>query len=145
MLLLSLLGCFSSPFEGTWLFAADPEATYEGDCAPEEGYSYTGKDYFWVDIYKATDGQFVALVEEPLVGEPDGSTLTLNWSHEETGDAYRDSQSYTLVANLTGGALSGKYVSDSETVSGEDSYTCTTTTSYTAERTTSNPDLYLEN
>jgi len=145
MLLLSLLGCFSSPFEGTWLFAANPEASYEGDCAPAEGYSYTGQEYAWVDIYKATDGQFVALLEEALVGEPDGSTLTLNWSHEETGDAYRDSQKYTLVANLKGGSLSGKFVSDAETVTGEDAYACTTTTLYTAERATSNPDLYLEN
>lgn len=145
LLLASLVAC-SSPFEGTWLFAADPNVDLTGDCAPEEGAdttTYTGLEYGLVDIYRSAGGELVVFLGEPLIGEPDGADLKAEWSESIEADGYSEESSTILSVTLAGGVLDGtlteKYGYDYD----GDAYSCTSKTRVTAERSVSSSSSYV--
>ncbi len=145
LLLASLLAC-SSPFEGTWLFAADPNVELTGDCAPEEGTdttTYTGLEFGLVDIYRSAGGDLVVFLGQPLVGQPDGADLKAEWAESIEGEGYSEEASTILSVTLADGMLDGtmtdKYSYDDD----GDGYSCTTKTRVTAERSVSSSSSYV--
>lgn len=145
LLPLLLVGCFgASKFDGTWLFALDPEGEVTGDCAPDdegEGeYSYTGTDNTWVDIYKTGDGGLVVLFEESLIGTAEGSALSAEWVYEVEGDGYASQDQIELDGELASGELTGDITWSYTESDGEDVYSCVSSTSYTAWQTTTGPN-----
>ncbi|MDP2314611.1 MAG: hypothetical protein Q8P41_17035 [Pseudomonadota bacterium] len=144
LLFLTLLGCFASPFEGTWLVQADRESKVDGDCATDDDTQSTGTDNFWMDIFKTGGGDLVVLYSEALVGTPDGSELTAEWEQTERGDDFQETETIEFRASLEGGVMSGSVTGELVSVSGEDTYRCTLETDFSAERNVSAPSAYPE-
>lgn len=144
ILLLSWLGC-SSPFEGTWLFMFDNNAKVTGDCLDEDDTTvYSGTSNTWVDIFQTGTGEFVVLINEPLVGTAVGGELTAAWEDSYESEDYFESNVITFTGAISGGEMTGNVLDDSLSRSGDDTYTCATRYDFTAERTTSSPNAYPE-
>lgn len=139
-----LIGCFGAEqFDGTWLFSFDAQADYGGDCAPDPEdavYTYTGTNNSWVDIYTTGGGGLVVLIDQALTGEAEGSTFSASWSQDyEEGD-YSSHDEIGIEAELAAGELTGEVKWLEATASGEDLYSCETTGSFTAWKSTTGPD-----
>ena len=147
MLLFSMIIACVSPFEGTWVFAADPNVELTGDCAPEEGddtTTYTGLEYDLVDIYRTAGGELVVFLGNPLVGQPDGADLIAEWSASAESDGYAYESSTVLNVTLQGGVLDGTLKETYGTDYDGDTYSCTTKTRVSAERSVSSAASYVE-
>lgn len=145
LLLLSFLGC-ASPFEGTWLFLADRQQKVSGDCEdPDDTSVLTGTSKSWVDIYGLSSGELVVLVGEPLIGTAEGNELKATWSESYENEDYSQAQDIELDGTLEAGIFSGTVATTYVETNGEDTYECTASNRFTAERTVSSPEAYPEN
>ena len=145
MLALMFLGCsVFAPFDGTWFFSFERASTASGDCAGNDtggaDYEYTGTNDAELDMYSTADGQLVVLLGEALVGTPEGNAFEVSRKTTDSSGKSEYSHEAVLSGTLEGPALSGDYAITDDSSDGKDSYSCTSTTGYTAVKMTTSPD-----
>lgn len=145
IILLALAGC--AAWDGTWLFAFDPNTDVTGDCASEDTggdgtVTVTGENYLWVDIYQTDGAEYVVLIDQALIGEPTGATLEASWSYKYESGPYTESRSIEFEGTMEGASMSGVVSTSQKESGGEGEYTCTTEYAFTATRNVSDRDRY---
>jgi hypothetical protein len=112
---------------------------------PDDTSVLTGTSKSWVDIYGLSSGELVVLLGEPLIGTAEGNELKATWSESYENEDYSEAQDVELDGTLEAGILSGTVATTYVETSGEDTYECTVSNRFTAERTVSSPEAYPEN
>jgi hypothetical protein len=145
-----LPGCaaLDGPFDGTWLFQIDPNASYQGDCEPDpEDYvtEYTGNSAGFVDIYSTATNQVVVMLTESLVGTTAGTEIEASWEYGYQTDTFTELESYDFSATLTANVLEGSVQHVLQQDDDGTTYECAAESDFTAERIIDHPDRYAGN
>ena len=141
-----LTSCTTMPtkFDGTWLFMIDLEVDVSGDCT-EDDWDVTGTSNQIVDIYSSTDGGLVVMFEQILDGTYQNNEFEAIWERVIEYEDAKDTDRVTMTGSYGANALSGEVEDYEKEVAGSDSWECTQTFTYTAERINSNDDRYVGN
>ncbi|MCB9766177.1 MAG: hypothetical protein H6739_40755 [Alphaproteobacteria bacterium] len=142
--------------EGSWLFQADRNGTFDGDCVDPDDDStttYIGTSDSIIEIYKAADGSYVVGADAMLIGDwNDDKVFVAEWvdSYEESGDDWSvtDSVTYWLRGSWDGVGLVGTMgnIEDQAQTTGNTttSWHCDSRWDYTAVEITSSENKYVE-
>lgn len=134
-------------FDGTWLVMMDRDAKLSGDCARGDDtgdggtYEYEGTQNLFVDIFSTADGGLVVdLGSVALIGSGEGTEMTAEWETTTSNEDISQTERYEIDGSLEAAELEGKYSYSSVDVDAGDSYSCTSTSRYTAVLTTTTDD-----